>query len=72
MEIKLGSITIKLDRVSQVVRINKKVVRIYFITGNAIEVRCSTKNPSYGLIAYSGTADELKALIDDYINRRGQ
>lgn len=66
MELKLGSKTIRLDRVWKVTQTGPTTARICFVTGDAIKVRCNVKYPSVCAIAYPGTVAELIAVIDDY------
>lgn len=64
MKIKLGSKEVKIDRIQKVREVGSKIAYIYFKTGESIQVTCCVKEPRPGLIAYPGTAEELKALIE--------
>ena len=64
MKIKLGPQTVDVCRIQRIVKINRNVAKIAFMTGNSILVTCGVKASNSPLISYPGTYEELKALIE--------
>ena len=64
MKIKLGLLSIKLQRISKVRRAGENVVsHIFFLTGESIEVKCNVLWPESNRYTFPGSVDELKAFI---------
>ena len=67
MKIRLGSRTIKLNRVSKVTNAGVHLAKITFVTGESILVKCGVNFLDRNGFTYPGTVAELKAFIAEFI-----
>ncbi len=67
MTIHLDHITIDPKWVNHFKRIGSKVCILGFITGESITVACGVKTPDHNTITFSGTPEDLKELLSEYI-----
>ena len=67
MKIRLGHITIDPKRVNHFKQIGSRVCILEFITGESITVACGVKTPDNNTISFSGTPEDLKELLSEYI-----
>ena len=73
LKIQLGGKTIDPSRVSNIKRVGSRVCNVKFVTGESITVVCGVEVPDSMRISFSGTPEQLKALLSVYIqeNQRG-